>query len=89
MAYPLLPDGFVKTDVKKQIDDMLSDKYLFAGMNRFFNKKFYKQKSSGFGRNFLLVYSLDRIMVVAHHPNYQDLKCSHTHSFLAGTHLLV
>jgi uncharacterized protein (TIGR02646 family) len=40
MALPLLPDGLVKTDVKKQIDDMLSDKYLFAGMNRFFNKKF-------------------------------------------------
>ena len=26
-----------KREVKKQIDDMISDRYLFAGMNRYFN----------------------------------------------------
>lgn len=37
MAYTALPDGIVKEEVKKQIVDMLSNKYLFAGMNRYFN----------------------------------------------------
>jgi uncharacterized protein (TIGR02646 family) len=29
-----------RKEVKKQIDDMLSDKYLFTGMNRYFDSKF-------------------------------------------------
>lgn len=37
MAYNVLTDISVKKEVKKQIDDMLSNKYLFAGMNRYFN----------------------------------------------------
>lgn len=40
MAYTQLPEGPVKKEVKKQIDDMLSGKYLFAGMNRYFDAKF-------------------------------------------------
>lgn len=39
MAYNALTDLNVKNEVKKQIDDMLSNKYLFAGMNRYFNDK--------------------------------------------------
>lgn len=39
MAYNKLTDEVVKREVKKQIDDMLSDKYLFAGMNRYFDSK--------------------------------------------------
>lgn len=35
MAYKALTDALVKKEVKKQIDDMLSPKYLFACMNRF------------------------------------------------------
>jgi|JI10StandDraft_1071094.scaffolds.fasta_scaffold00371_22 uncharacterized protein (TIGR02646 family) len=37
MAYKALTDTSVKKEVKKQIDDMLSNKYLFAGMNRYFD----------------------------------------------------
>jgi uncharacterized protein (TIGR02646 family) len=40
MAYNALTDESVKNEVKKQIETMLSDKYLFAGMNRYFNGKF-------------------------------------------------
>jgi uncharacterized protein (TIGR02646 family) len=40
LAHKALTDSNVKKEVKKQIDDMLSDKYLFAGMNRYFDKKF-------------------------------------------------
>jgi uncharacterized protein (TIGR02646 family) len=40
MAYNALTDAPVKKEVKKQIEAMLSDKYLFAGMNRFFDSKF-------------------------------------------------
>lgn len=32
-----LTDVAIKKEVKKQIDDMLSNRYLFAGMNRFFH----------------------------------------------------
>jgi hypothetical protein len=39
MAYGELTDGAVKIEVKKQIQDMLSNKYLFAGMNRYFDSK--------------------------------------------------
>ncbi len=39
MAYIELTDGVVRREVRKQIDDMLSNKYLFAGMNRFFDSK--------------------------------------------------
>ncbi len=38
-SYLVLTDEPIKRDTKKQIEFMLSDKYLFAGMNRFFNKK--------------------------------------------------
>ena len=31
-------DVLIKKEIKKQIDDMLSNKYLFAGMNRYFDK---------------------------------------------------
>lgn len=37
MAYKALTDVTIKNEIKKQIDDMLSDKYLFAGMNRYFD----------------------------------------------------
>ncbi|MFP5040531.1 hypothetical protein [Parasediminibacterium sp. JCM 36343] len=40
MAYKALGDEVVKREVKKQIEDMLSNKYLFAGMNRYFDGKF-------------------------------------------------
>lgn len=39
MAFNELTDGVVKREVKKQIEDMLSNKYLFAGMNRYFDSK--------------------------------------------------
>lgn len=39
MAYHALTDVSIKKEIKKQIDDMLSNKYLFAGMNRFFDNK--------------------------------------------------
>jgi hypothetical protein len=39
MAYNELTDGVVKREVKKQIEDMLSNKYLFTGMNRYFDSK--------------------------------------------------
>jgi hypothetical protein len=39
-AYNVLTDIIVKQDVEEQINDMLSDKYFFAGMNRYFNSKF-------------------------------------------------
>lgn len=41
MAYAALDDVVdapIKEEIQKQIDDMLSSKYLFAGMNRYFNK---------------------------------------------------
>lgn len=38
MAYNVLNDVAVKKEIRKQIDDMLSNKYLFSGMNRYFNK---------------------------------------------------
>ncbi len=38
IAYKALADEPTKKEVKKQLDDMISDKYLFAGMNRYFNK---------------------------------------------------
>lgn len=38
MAYPAMTDVLIKKEIKKQIDDMLSNKYLFAGMNRYFDK---------------------------------------------------
>lgn len=37
MAYKKLTDASVKKEVKNQINDMLSDKHLFAGMNRYFD----------------------------------------------------
>lgn len=37
LAHTSLTEKAVKREVKKQIDDMLSDRYLFAGMNRYFN----------------------------------------------------
>lgn len=39
MAFTALPVGPVKSEVKKQIKDMLSDKYLFAGMNKYFDSQ--------------------------------------------------
>ncbi len=33
-------DEFLRKDIKKQLDSMLSDKYLFAGMNRYFDQIF-------------------------------------------------
>lgn len=38
LAYADLTDTAIKKEVKKQIDDMLSDKYVFAGMNRYFDQ---------------------------------------------------
>ncbi len=40
LAYHALTNTAIKEEVKKQIDDMLSNKYLFAGMNRYFNTVF-------------------------------------------------
>ncbi len=37
LAHTSLTEKAVKREIKKQIDDMLSDRYLFAGMNRYFN----------------------------------------------------
>ncbi len=39
VAYRVLTDQTVKNQIKKQIDTMLSDKYIFAGMNRYFDDK--------------------------------------------------
>lgn len=39
-AHAALTDVETKKEVKKQIDDMKSDRYLFAGMNRYFDTKF-------------------------------------------------
>jgi hypothetical protein len=39
LAYPALTDASIRREVQRQIDDMLSNKYLFAGMNRYFNDK--------------------------------------------------
>ncbi|MBD0331722.1 MAG: hypothetical protein ICV66_03630, partial [Chitinophagaceae bacterium] len=35
-----ITDVSIKKEEKKQIDDMKSDRYLFAGMNRYFDTKF-------------------------------------------------
>jgi hypothetical protein len=40
VAYSNLNDEVVKQEIKKQLDNMRSDKYIFAGMNNFFNDKF-------------------------------------------------
>ncbi|SEO19133.1 TIGR02646 family protein [Flavobacterium sp. CF108] len=37
LSYRVLTDAVVKREVQKQIEDMLSSKYLFAGMNRYFD----------------------------------------------------
>jgi uncharacterized protein (TIGR02646 family) len=39
MAYSAITDPEIKREIKKQIDDMLSNKYLFAGMNRYFDNR--------------------------------------------------
>lgn len=39
LAHRVLTDQTVKNQIKKQIDNMLSDKYIFAGMNRYFDDK--------------------------------------------------
>lgn len=36
-AYASLTDVAIKREIKKQIDDMISNRYLFAGMNRYFD----------------------------------------------------
>jgi len=37
LAYKAINDVNIKKEIKKQIEDMISNKYLFAGMNRYFN----------------------------------------------------
>ena len=37
LSYRVLTDAFVKKEIEKQLKSMLSDKYLFAGMNRYFD----------------------------------------------------
>jgi len=39
-AYHVLTDMSVKEEVGRQIDDMISDNYLFSGMNRYYNNLF-------------------------------------------------
>ena len=39
MSHGALPEGAIKKETKKQIDNMLLSKYLFSGMNRYFDKK--------------------------------------------------
>ena len=39
LAYPVLTDATIRREVRKQIDNMLSDKHLFTGMNRYFDNK--------------------------------------------------
>jgi uncharacterized protein (TIGR02646 family) len=37
LAYPVLTDATIRREVRNQIDNMLSDKHLFTGMNRYFD----------------------------------------------------
>lgn len=36
-SYPVMPDASLKAEIKAQLDDMLSNRYTFAGMNRYFD----------------------------------------------------
>lgn len=36
-SYPVMPDQGLKAEIKAQLDDMLSARYTFAGMNRYFD----------------------------------------------------
>jgi hypothetical protein len=38
-SYPVMPDQGLKAEIKAQLDDMLSPRYTFAGMNRYFDHK--------------------------------------------------
>lgn len=40
LALPALSDAGIRREVQQQIDSMLSSRYNFAGMNRYFNTKF-------------------------------------------------
>lgn len=37
-SYPVMPDPGLKAEIKAQLDDMVSGRYTFAGMNRYFDR---------------------------------------------------
>lgn len=36
-SHPVITDAALKAEIKTQLDEMLSDRYNFAGMNRYFD----------------------------------------------------